>query len=546
MSKLEAHHQRLFWGCFIALITTAFGFISRMFLIGDWATEFGLDDAQAGRLLGIGVWPFAVSIILFSLFIDRIGYKVAMVFSFLGYIIWSIMGVSAFFVARGDNPDLELGYQLLYWGSLILGLSNGTVEAYINPVVATIFSTNKTKWLNILHAGWPGGLVIAGLLTIAIGNVDWWIRIAIIAPPAIVFFVMLIPEKFPVQERVASGVSYRQMLSEFGILTAIVVGVLITLQLMDFFRPGGTAGYAACIAAGVAFVVAFGVYTRSLGNPLLFVLALIMMPLATTEIGTDGWIEGILKGTLQNEDGTYTFHPGLVLVYTSFIMMVLRFCAGPIVHRISPLGLLLVSSLLAVIGLYTLSFTAGLMIFVAATVYAFGKTFFWPTMLGIASERTPKGGALTLNTLGGVGMLAVGTLGFPFIGALQANQRIEAIASDEQITAAVPGLVENGESTVKKQEKIYEVIPYQVVDDARLDTLLAPLPAGEQESVRAEIDDVSNRSTQRALAWMAVFPGIMVVAYIGLIIYFRAKGGYKPLVISEHETGDADLPAATR
>ena len=543
MSKLEAHHQRLFWGCFIALITTAFGFISRMFLIGEWASEFGLDDAQAGRLAGIGIWPFAVSIILFSLFIDRIGYKVAMMFSFLGYIIWSIMGVSAFFVSRGPDGNLDLGYQLLYWGSLILGLSNGTVEAYINPVVATIFSTHKTKWLNILHAGWPGGLVIAGLLTIGLDaiGVEWWIKIAIIAPPAVVFFVMLMPETFPLQERVASGVTYKEMLSEFGVLAAVVVGFLMSLQLMDFFRPSGAVGYGLCIGAGVAFVVAFGAYTRKLGNPLLFVLALIMMPLATTEIGTDGWIEQILKDVAAG-----VFHPGLVLVYTSFIMMVLRLCAGPIVHRISPLGLLLVSSVLAVIGLYTLSFTTGLMIFVAATVYAFGKTFFWPTMLGIASEQTPRGGALTLNTLGGVGMLAVGTLGFPFIGALQATERIQAIESDPEIASSVPGLVVDGALTVTRQARIYEIIPYPVVDEQALTAALGTAPAGEREELAEEIARVSDRSTQRALAKMAIFPGLMAVCYVGLIAYFASRGGYRPIVIGEHETGEADLPAATR
>ena len=56
----------LFWGCFLALITTAFGFIARMFLIGTWQTEFNLDNAQAGRLAGIGIWPFAVSIAVLS------------------------------------------------------------------------------------------------------------------------------------------------------------------------------------------------------------------------------------------------------------------------------------------------------------------------------------------------------------------------------------------------------------------------------------------------------------------------------------------------
>src|SRR5882757_6525260 len=91
------HDHVLFWGCFIALITTAFGFIARMFLIGTWEKEFGLDPAESGRLAGIGIWPFAVSIIGFSLLIDRIGYKVSMGIAFLGHITWAVMGVSAYF-----------------------------------------------------------------------------------------------------------------------------------------------------------------------------------------------------------------------------------------------------------------------------------------------------------------------------------------------------------------------------------------------------------------------------------------------------------------
>jgi len=539
-NSLEAHHQRLFWGCFIALITTAFGFISRLFLIGEWAGEFGLDEAQAGRLAGIGIWPFAVSIILFSFVIDRIGYKVAMLISFAGYMVWSVMGVSAYFVSRGGEGNPDAAYQLLYWGSLILGLSNGTVEAYINPIVATIFSKNKTQWLNILHAGWPGGLVIAGLLTIGLDSVgetgvEWWIKIAIIAPPAVVFLLMLLPEKFPVHERVASGVTYRQMLSEFGVLTALVVGFLLSLQLMDFFKPQTAVGYGLCIGVGVAFVAAFGVYTRSLGNPLLFLLALIMMPLATTEIGTDAWIEEILKGVAAGK-----FHSGLVLVYTAAIMMVLRFFAGPIVHRLSPLGLLIASSALAVVGLYSLSVTSGLMIFAAATLYGVGKTFFWPTMLGIAAEQTPRGGALTLNALGGVGMIAVGTLGAPYIGALQADQRIEAIERDAQLAAAVPGLVEGGRLTVVEERRIYEIIEYPAVSEAALEARLAGLDEPTRDSVRAEIADVTARSKQGALAHMALFPGIMLVCYVGLFLYFKSKGGYRPLEL--HALEEAPVP----
>ena len=131
-----------------------------MFLISTWAAEFGLDPAQSGRLAGIGIWPFAVSIIGFSLIIDSIGYKVAMIFAFLRPHHLGGDGRRAFFISRAATR--RLAYQLLYWGSLILALGNGTVEAFINPVVATMFNKDKTKWLNILHAGWPGGLVLGG------------------------------------------------------------------------------------------------------------------------------------------------------------------------------------------------------------------------------------------------------------------------------------------------------------------------------------------------------------------------------------------------
>ncbi len=528
--KSTNREQRLFWGCFLAMVTTAFAFISRMFLIGTWASEFSLDPAQAGRLAGIGVWPFAVSIIAFSLFIDRIGYKTAMVISFFGYMTWSVMGVSAFVVSSGGEGNPELGYQLLYWGSLILGLSNGTVESYINPVVATMFHTEKTKWLNILHAGWPAGLVIAGLATIGLDAYDamipWWIKVGVIAPPAIAFFFMLAPLKFPVQERVASGVSYREMLAEFGILGALVVGVLTTLQLMDFYSDGGlvelTMGQKTVfVLIGVAIIAAFGIYTRSLGSPLLFALALIMAPLATTELGTDGWITGIMEGVIGD------FHAGWILVYTSLIMVVLRFFAGSIVHRISPLGLLAISCVLAMAGLTWLSMATGMMVFAAATLYALGKTFFWPTMLGIAAEQTPKGGALTLNALGGIGMLAVGTLGFPYIGALQAAKEIEAVASDDTIVTQVPKLFDGDHLVVLEEKTIYEIIHYQTISEEKLDTALAEVPTTKREEMSQHVADVRSASRQGALASMCIFPAGMLIGYVLLGCYFYSRGGYR-------------------
>ncbi|MBI3411228.1 MAG: MFS transporter [Planctomycetes bacterium] len=532
------HDRVLFWGCFLALVTTAFGFIARMFLINEWAREFNLDQAQAGRLAGIGIWPFAASIIGFSLIIDKIGYKMSMVIAFLGHIIWAAMGFGAYLLISSPSPDRETAYQLLYWGSLILALGNGTVESFINPVVTTMFSKEKTKWLNILHAGWPGGLVVAGIVTIFIHDVPWGYKVGMIAIPAVLYFLILLPMKFPVQERVASGVSYREMLAEFGILGALIVGFLVALQLIDFFNPQSAALKYAFMGTGAAIVIAFGLYTMSLGRFLMFFLILIMMPLATTEIGTDGWITGIMETVAKDK-----FHPGWILVYTSVIMMVLRFFAGPIVHSLSPLGLLAVSAALAIVGIYTLSFAAGTMIFIAATLYGFGKTFFWPTMLGVVSEQTPKGGALTLNAISGIGMLAVGTLGFPFIGALQADKNIAAVLAHPEVTKDIPSLVKDGKLTVVEDRSVYEIIHYKAIDDRALKSKLEEVPVAQRQDLETKITDIRGASTQGALATMAIFPAIMLAGYLILIMYFKAKGGYKPVELSVVPRADPEEAA---
>ncbi len=78
------------------------------------------------------------------------------------------------------------------------------------------------------------------------------------------------------------------------------------------------------------------------------------------------------------------------------------------------------ASILACIGLTGLGYAgAGLAVIVAGTIYAVGKTFFWATMLGVVGERFPKGGALTMGTIGGIGMLSAGLLATPTIGYQQ-------------------------------------------------------------------------------------------------------------------------------
>ena len=505
----------LFWGCFVALITTAFAFITRAFLVNVpdlWPKTFNLDDVQAQELFNAGIWPFAISIIVFSLIIDKIGYKIAMFFSFACYVIYAALALTAYGIVSGvegealaDAQTRSFGY--LYLGSVVLGLGNGTVEAFINPVVATMFQKEKTKWLNILHAGWPGGLVLGGLLTIALGAQaaeDWRILIYLIAIPAIIFLVMLFKANFPVNERVAAGTSYKEMLGEFGVVGAFIAFGLIFGQLGQVFGWSSTV----TLAIIVILTIAYGIYCQSIGRGILIFLCLIMMPLATTEIGTDSAITGILEEPMK----VAGWNPLWVLIYTSAIMAVLRFWfAGPIVEKLTPIGLLIVSAALAVLGLFFLSTAQGFaMLFIFATLYGFGKTFFWPTMLGVVSEQCPKGGALTLNAIAGIGMLTVGIIGGPLIGKMQEDSAKNALepATYEKIS----------------KEDSYILGKYTAVDANKVSEL------GEEAA--KETNDKIKVARQGALANVTIFPIAMLIAYICLFVYFKRRGGYKSVEIT--------------
>jgi hypothetical protein len=218
----------------------------------------------------------------------------------------------------------------------------------------------------------------------------------------------------------------------------------------------------------------------------------------------------------------------LFIVYTAAIMFVLRFFAGPIVHRISPLGLLAVSAALATGGLLWLGYagTSAGVLFLAATLYGFGKTFFWPTTLGVVSEQYPRGGALLLNAISGVGMIAVGTLGLPAIGTLQDrdfNQAVQQEAADVHATVA---------ATKKGMFSEYEYI-----DKNNFDKL--------SETEQLQLAQLERQTKQHALAQIAVLPAIMFVCYIALILYFKSRGGYRAEVLTGHAAEDEKFTGGT-
>jgi MFS family permease len=494
--------MKLFYACFAALVTTAFGFITRAVVLPQWGVEFNLTQTQLGEIAGVGLWPFAISIVLFSLIIDKIGYKTAMIFAFICHLSAAIITIFA------------TGYWMLYVGTFIVAIGNGTVEAVTNPVVATMFPKQKVKWLSVLHAGWAAGLVLGGVMALLLGEeTKWEYKIALIILPTLVYGIMMLPRKFPVNERVKAGVSYKEMLQEVGAGGALIIVGLIVFQLGAVFG-WSTAANVILTLLTTGF---FWFYTRSFGQPLFIILLLIMIPLATTELGTDSWISDLMSP----EMGRLGLQGGWVLVYTSAIMFVLRFFAGDIAHKISPLGLLAACSAIAAIGLYMLSFSSGIMILLAATIYGLGKTFFWPTMLALVSERFPKGGALTLNITGGLGMIAAGVIGAGILGFIQDKSVDSKITDyDKQNNTVI-------HSTYVTEKKKSLFGDYEGLDQSKLATA--------SQTDKETVITIRETAKKEALRYIVIFPLIMLVSYLLLMAHFKSKGGYKPVLLEEEE-----------
>ncbi|MCI0432867.1 MAG: MFS transporter [Gemmatimonadetes bacterium] len=562
------HRRRLFVGCIVSLVATAFGFAVRAAILEPWRVEFNLSQEQIGYILGAGLFPFAISIILFSLIVDRIGNGVSMAIAFGLHVVSAIITVAAplALAPAGSSPEAiaagqQLGYRLLYIGTFIFALGNGTVEAVVNPVTATLYAREKTRYLNILHAGWPGGLVLGGLVAIAVSFVEpgmlpgriWQWQVGLVLVPTLLYGFLLAGQRFPVQERVAANVPYVEMLREFGAASCYIVSFLLIAGINQIIVMLGVPalGLGTQLALAVVPTALFAFVVRSFGRPMFVVLLLIMFLLATTELGTDSWIADIMRTVLESPtQGT------LFLVWTSLIMFVLRFFAGPIVERITPLGLLAASAAIAALGLVWLSSagTAVWMLLAAATFYGLGKTFLWPTTLGVVSEQYPRGGALMLNAIAGVGMISVGTLGNPAIGALQdgaftAEIRAADAALAEQVIGRKPGLF--GESLSLDAAERTALLDRLAAEEARvrsslasatgappdaaaLERALAADPVygelGRQASLIATIDA---RTKQGTLAKIAVLPLIMLLSYIALILYFRSTGGYRARSITD-------------
>ncbi|MFO1030357.1 MAG: MFS transporter [Planctomycetota bacterium] len=527
--------SRLLWAGFFAILAASVGFGIRANLGGQWRAEFGFTEQQIGDIATAMFPGFCFGIIAGGLVCDRLGYRALVFAAFAMHVVSAVTT----FAANGTGA-----HATLWWSTFVFGLGNGTLEAVANPLVATLFPERRTHYLNILHASWPLGLVFGGMLVLALGGtLPWKVLLALFLVPTVLYGALFFGQQMPKSEATRSGIGTGAMFGDVG----LVGGLVICFLLSQFF--GGSLGMptSAAYALAGALLLAIGVLTNfATGSWLLFTLFVLHLMVGAVEIGTDSWISGITGNLLTPQQGTILF------VFTSSIMFGLRFCAGTIERLgLSPIGILLASAILACAGLLL---TAGIDSFgvalLALTVYAVGKTFFWPTMLAVASDRFPRTGAIAISLMGGIGMLSAGIVGGPGLGyakdrfageeLLRVDAAVHAkfvaeMPSQWFVFAPVQGIDGQKRSEVEARlAKIRKELAEQNVTDTA--AALARLSDEDQKMLLASM--AADRQTLRV---DALIPAVMAVVFLLLALWFKSQGGYRVLRLGK----DGEVEAAS-
>ena len=441
-----ARREQLFWASCISLIVTAMSFAIRGDIIAQLEKQFELTNTQAGWITGTAFWGFAVTTIIGGWLCDVVGMGRLLTLAFIGHTIGILTTI---FAASFGKENV---FAALFLGTLAFGLANGFVEAACNPLIATLYPDEKIKRLGRFHMWFPGGIVIGGLIAYAITSAGiggtehlWQVKMLTMVLPLVIYGFMFFGKKFPKTERTASGVS-----------------------MGDMFKACAT--------------------------PLFLVFLACMVCSSATELVTGQWVPNILSAT--------TGAAGiLILVFINGLMTVGRAFAGDIVHRMSPVAMLIGSAGFSAVGMYMLSKasnpTSG---YVAAFIFAVGVCFFWPTMLGIVSERFPRTGALGMSIMGGVGMMST-SIFLPIVG----------------------GAVDKGQAAALNlvNPTAAQLAPYQ---NAAAGTPMA-----------AEWAKAQAAGGSAGLSVLIILPVILFFIFLMIYAYDRSRGGYKKEILVQDQ-----------
>ena len=488
------NRSRLFLGSCLALIATATAFAVVGAIMNALKAEFVLTNAQVGWIGGAALWGFTVSMVVFGPFVDAIGMKRLIWLACLSHTV----GVLTMIFATG--------FTMLFIGALVIAMGNGLVEAVCNPLVASLYPNNKTVKLNQFHVWFPGGIVIGGLGAYLLDQVGfglWEAKLALILIPAIVYAFLFAGQLFPETERVTSGYSTAEM-------------------------------WKACLV-----------------NPLFLLLLVCMMMTASLELGPNRWVPAVLEaGGIAGI---------LVLVYINGLMAILRYRAGDVVHRLQPTGILLASAIVSGLGLLWLSYAeTTVMAFAAATVFAVGVCYFWPTMLGVVAERNVAGGALALALMGGAGMAAVGLITSPLMGDIAdqyAHERLEGpqtIEVLEEARTTFPGLAETAEgrqgvdllAAAEQADNVLDAYEStgSLPEIETANALRAIIGSGAETTVVDQAQSIlgpaDNYGGRLSFRWVAPLSIFLAIVFGVLYMRDRRTGG--------HQVTEADIEEAQR
>ncbi len=357
--------NRLFLASCISLVVTAMTFAIRAGILGQLGTDFQLSDTQLGWVNSMAFLGFPIATIFGGLVYNSVGPRKLMLVAFVSHLLGLLLTIFAG------------GFWTLLISTFFIGFANGSVEAACNPLIAGMYTDNKTTMLNKFHVWFPGGIVIGALASkfMTDFNMGWQMQIGLMLIPTLLYGFLFFGQTFPKNESTVSDTKMN---------------------------------------------------IKSLLSPLFIFMVICMTLTATTELGTQQWVEKILGNTGAS--------PMLILAMVTGLMAVGRYFAGPVIHKLNPPGVLLGSAIISAIAIYMMSTATGSMVYVSAILFAIGVCYFWPTMIGFVSEYIPKTGALGMSLIGGAGMFAT-SIWQPVIGSWLDSAKttaIEAGASLEQ------------------------------------------------------------------------------------------------------------------
>ena len=414
------NRNKLFWLSCISLIVTAMTFAIRAGILTQLNEEFSLTDTQLGWVNGMAFLGFPLAMVIFGYLYNWLGPRLIMIFAFIGHLLGLVLTITAG------------GFLGLLISTFFIGFANGSVEAACNPMIADMYEDQKTKWLNRFHVWFPGGIVIGALVSkfMTDAGMGWQPQIGIMLIPTFIYGFMIFTTKFPKVEK-QGGVDALSL-----VLLLVVMGLLVLIGTPNNFISQLPMTFVGplLLALAILYFIVFKMTGRHRDAILLTVMMGIMSLTATSELGTQQWVEKILASSGA--------HPMLILAMVTGLMAVGRFFAGPVIHALNPVGVLLMSAVLTALGLYLMSQTSGAMVYLSAIIFALGVCYFWPTMIGFTGEYIPKTGALGMSLVGAAGMFAL-TIWNPVIGgwidAARAKATAEGVTGNALEAAAGAG-----------------------------------------------------------------------------------------------------------